>query len=196
VNTDTDIIQQPSAWKRLLITNTLGRYTFNDNKTPWPFTFFNKYTEDSFYVLSAWITNWFDVENLDTVLPFVLFPSMLVLLFVTAAYTEWCRHHIVLFMLFALSLPFWPVLLLLIIGVVGFSALSLLYFPVRGLMIPLAMIFCRAELPYYRMRNQARIDARVNFIIEKANTEEPSWWKTQTWWSECAEPLKKFSSEY
>jgi hypothetical protein len=49
------------------------------------------------------------------------------------------------------------------------------------------------------MRNQARIDAKVNYVIEKAKIEEskePEWFGTGWYWRDYAEAVKRYSSEY
>ncbi len=198
---DESIVTRPSLWKRLLIASTLSVHTFNDNNTPWPFTFFNQYTQDWFYLWFIWIFAWFDPDDLDIIAPFTLTISGLALLFVATMYIQWCHNHIGLFLLLALALAFWPVMLLLLIGIVGFLALLLFYFPVRGLLMPLATLCCRDELPYYRVRNQARIDAKVQKIIEDTKTPKHTLWgvvskRDVRFWDTYADAVKKYSSEY
>jgi hypothetical protein len=175
-----------------LIRNALGRHTFSDKKTPWPFMPCNRFASDTFFRFFERFKDILEF-SISYIYLYVL-GSPVVAAILSLMHASWIRSHGALFVILYGIGIFLPLEILLVGGIVVFMFLLIRYYPLRGVCKVLASTFCRTELSYYKMHNQARIDAAVEKIIDGSYTP-PS--KS---YSYCRrrdlEQLKKFSSEY
>jgi hypothetical protein len=191
---DSEVVQKPSLWKRFLIASTLGRDTFNDNMTPLPFVFYHQYTYLNAYHLMEFLD---DIEGyMGRILLATSSVSLCGVLLVLANHPAW-KHNLTVILALLATAILWPLAIFIAGGIAMFLLLLFMYFPVRGSLVLLASIFCRTELEYYKIRNQARIDEDVRDAIEdhmkKSYTPGGTLESRQNSW---IEGLKEFSSEY
>ena len=144
-------MQQPSAWKRVLVSGALGRYTFSDNKDPGALEYHGG-------LVSALV---------DRSEPEGLVAASICLLALTVCFIFGFAVYKLLIWLTP-SLSFWTVFIsVLISATIGVSWSLIFRFIVlpfrwlrirarRGLCVLIAKRVCPTELVYWQMMNQAR----------------------------------------
>jgi hypothetical protein len=136
VNTNTDIVQQPSAWKQALVLG--AAYTplsFNEIKSgrpkPWGDGNF-VYVYATVMGISYWVMLCLYLSR--------PFPH---------AFIWWLE-----------GIGFWPLLGLLILFLVVVIPYWLISWTIKGSCALIARLTCPTELEYHKIRYQARIDAK------------------------------------
>jgi hypothetical protein len=144
VNTNTDIVQQPSAWKRTLVYGALGRRAFSDDKEP-----------DALESCEDSVFDPYPCSDLEEIVALAYLPGLAVFS-LTALWLDPSRSLAYAY-IWVTAIVLWPLSLFLILLLVVLPLCWLLIRCSHALCSLIAKRVCPVELGYYQVRKQVRL---------------------------------------